>query len=262
MSNDVMFRPNGEIEQAARRHALEVYPHEAVGCVIETDGVFEYLPLKNSSDDPERAFKIAEKPQCPLLAIIHSHTRDTSVAPSKTDMASQQASNIPWGILHCDGKNTSGISWFGDQVPVQPLVGRTFLSGHRDCWCLVRDVYRTQFGIPLRNIPRDENWYKHEPPHREAENLLGPESIVETGFQIVPRPEMQVGDVVLGRIGRTGVVNHCGLVVGNGLILHHLEDRLSRREPIGPWMRHVLYVARHNRFLNAREPVPVIKVTE
>lgn len=260
MNHTDMFEENSQIEKDARAHAMAEYPNESVGCVVETGGKLQFLPLVNSSDNPKVSFKIQERPRCPMLAIIHSHTMDTSVAPSKVDMASQQASATPWGIIHCDGINTSKISWFGDQVPVEPLVGRSFLSGQRDCWGLVRDVYRTQFGITLRNIPRDENWYKHEPPHMEAEDLLGPESITETGFQIIPRNNMRAGDVVLGRIGRTGVVNHCGLVLEDQRILHHLEDRLSRTEPIGPWIRHVLFVTRHNSFMDKRVIVPKIQV--
>lgn len=250
MDTDIseIYIPGGAIEKAAQKQASEEYPAECVGAVVEGESGLEYVRLTNTSSSPQVSFTIDERPDSPMLALIHSHTMDASVAPSKVDMASQQAMAIPWGIIGNRDNSPKPISWFGDQVPVEPLLGRQFLSGHRDCWGLVRDVYRTQFGITLRNIPRDENWYKHEPPHGEAENLLGPESISETGFHLVPYTEMRAGDVLLGKIGRSGVVNHCGLLTGDHLILHHLEDRLSRRDPVSPWRRYIQFVARHNDF--------------
>lgn len=256
----MMFKLGGPIERAAREHAMDEYPQEAVGAVVEGAHGRVYMPLQNVSDDPTHKFEIGARPLLPMLAIIHSHTMDQSVAPSRVDMESQQATHIPWGIIRCDGLNTSPISWFGDQVPVAPLLGRQFVSGHHDCWGLVRDVYRTQFGIVLPNFPRDENWYKDAAPHGKALDLFSVEHIIGMGATVIAQSEAREGDVVLGKIGRTGVVNHCGLLLGNGLVLHQLEGRLSRREPVGPWMRYIRYVVRHNKFMDSRELPPRVEI--
>jgi len=52
-----------------------------------------------------------------------------------------------------------------------------------------------------------------------------------------------LGDVFLAQV-RAPVPNHGGVYLDGGLILHHLEGRLSRREPLGPWRRFVTHALR------------------
>lgn len=230
-----LFDPAGSIAEAARLHALDVYPHEAVGCVA--GGM--YLRLNNVSPEPARSFVVNEYPD-DMRAVIHSHTaKGESAAPSAADMASQQATGIPWGIHVCNGISATPIEWLGDDCPVAPYLGRQFLSGIRDCWTLIRDIYRQEQGVvTLPNLPRDDDWYK------QGLDLLSLENIEAAGFRRVSAKDMQMGDLVLGSL-TTRIVNHCGLYVGRGLILHHMEDRLSCREPIRPWMKTIRYFLRH-----------------
>lgn len=244
------------IANAVQDHALADYPNEAVGCIV--DG--QYLPLINEADQPQISFARSDYP-ADAEAFIHSHTQDRSTAPSRADMQSQQATALPWGIVATDGKSCSAIQWFGDQVPVPPLLGRTFVSGFTDCWGLVRDVYRTQFGITLQNIPRDENWYRDQPPHGVALDLLGTDRIIETGFRIIDISKARPGDVLLGSI-LSRVVNHCAILLPDGLLMHHTDGRLSRREPVNNWMKLIRYCVRHESFLNNPDAVPEIRVYE
>ena len=242
--NSERFIHDKSIAKAAGEHAKAEYPNESVGVIIEgSDGDcgLVYLPLENTSDDPTNEFTLGARPRCPIHGLIHSHTMGTSTAPSRTDMMSQQAMGIPWGILHADGKIFSPLLWIGDQLPVAPLIGRDFISGHHDCWALVRDVYRTQFGIVLENYPRNEDWYMEE----GSEDLMGYENIIAAGFIVVDKQDTRQGDVLLGRVGRAGVSNHCGIVTGNELVLHQLANARSRREPRTPWMKFIYHVARH-----------------
>lgn len=217
----------------AKAHAIESFPNEAVGAVIEG----AYRPLVNVAADPQRCFEVESLP-IGTEALIHSHTLDPSQAPSAHDMASQQATGLPWGILACNGVSCSEIEWFGDDGPVAPYLGRKFLSGVRDCWCLIRDIYRQEQGIVLPNLPRDENWFEREI------DLLSPANIAAAGFRQISFEEVRPGDLCLGMLA-SRIVNHCGLYVGRGLILHHMRDRLSCREPVKPWERTIRYFLRH-----------------
>lgn len=231
-------RCNAKLEHEIRQYAWECFPAEAVGCIV--DGRF--LPLRNVAEDPSKQFRVADYPDN-IEALVHSHP-NMQPCPSAADMAQQQAMAIPWGILGVDGPSgrTTEIEWFGDQCPIPPLIGRTFLSGVRDCWCLVRDWYRLhhpEIGNAMPQLPRDFDWYRH------GQNLLSRENIEAAGFeQIDNRGDLRVGDIVMGKIS-SRVVNHCGILVAGGLAISHTEGRLSRKEVVRPWVRRAEYVIRH-----------------
>ena len=56
------------------------------------------------------------------------------------------------------------------------------------------------------------------------------------GFKrVLTASDMQPGDVLLTALG--GVVNHAAFYLGDGQILHHAYDYLSRREPYNGYWR-------------------------
>lgn len=240
-----------EVESAARHHALSCWPEESVGVVCpDGGGSWKYVPMPNMAEDKLNSFQL-EKFPVTAEAVIHSHTQGPSVAPTKTDMISQQSHARPWGILHCNGHRTSKVSWFGDQVPVGPYVGREFLSGHADCWCLIRDIYRFELGVKtLPNLPRDEDWFKGMSP----DDLLSWHNIQEAGFFKVSPEEVRPWDIMLGSLG-SRVTNHCGIYVGNNLLLHHTHQQPSCKVPIQPWLKRIRYFLRHEE-LKDRTDLP------
>jgi cell wall-associated NlpC family hydrolase len=229
---------HAQVTADAKAHALREFPCESVGAVF--DG--EYIPLENTAPDPESSFRLASYPAA-AEAIIHSHTKTPSLAPSEDDMRSQQQDDPKrlWGILSCNSRSCKGIEWFGDAAPIAPYVGRTFLSGQRDCWCLLRDIYRAELGITtLPNLPRDDNWFRGKNPP----DLLSRQHIEDAGFERVDQKELRPWDIVLGTIG-SKVTNHCGIYLGGDIILHHTEDCLSTRVILNPWLKRIRYFLRH-----------------
>ena len=226
---------NAQVEQAARDHALECWPQESCGVVI--DG--RYRTRKNVAADPERTFQIARYPRTGLQAVVHSHPLNRT-APSAADMRGQLDTAVPWGIVATDGAYTQDdIVWFGDACPVPALVGRTFLHGVRDCYELVRHYYRLRFDVRLRPVPREPEWWLDG-----ETDLLNTAAFQAEGFSSIPMDTLATGDVLICQIGM-GVCNHCAIYEGGGLIVHHLSERLSRREPLGPWRRFVRHSLRH-----------------
>jgi len=226
------------VTSAAYAHALEEFPKESVGVVL--DG--QYVALRNSAPNPEESFRLDNYPQ-DAQAIIHSHTKTPSLAPSEDDMRSQQADDPKrlWGIISCNGRTCRGIEWFGDAAPIAPYVGRTFLSGQRDCWCLIRDIYRAELGVlTLPNLPRDDNWFRGKNP----KDLLSIQNIRDSGFERISSHELRPWDIVLGTIG-SRVTNHCGIYLGRDIILHHTEDAPSTRVILNPWLKRIRYFLRH-----------------
>jgi len=228
------------VEQAIAEHARAEYPKEACGLVV--DGV--YVPLPNVAFDPRDAFAMrAEELLRPgVQAVVHSHP-DGVPWPSADDMAGQIASNLPWGVLVV-GPGTSGpILWWGPGVPRPPLIGRDFRhgpsgsDGRGDCYALIRDWFAEERGIELMEFPRSEEWWLH------GGNLYL-ENFGEAGFREIGLNEIQPGDVVLARV-MSKVPNHGGVVLNNGLVLHHLTNRLSRTEPLGRWRSYLTHALRY-----------------
>lgn len=236
-----------EAIDAWRVHAIERFPEEACGFVL-ADGSF--LPAKNVSDNPKSHFAIDAQEAVAagdIVAYIHSHTMEekdelgrvipVSAEPSKLDMENQIITDRPWGISVCDGENVTTPVWWGDQLPIQPLIGRQFLHGISDCYTLVRDWHRLK-GIVYPEHPRDDYWWSTEGLDLYIDNFEA------AGFERVYRRHPMPGDVFLCSL-RSKVMNHAGVYVGNGLILHHVPNRLSMETPAQIYQQKMTYLIRH-----------------
>ncbi|MCE5333370.1 MAG: C40 family peptidase [Desulfobacteraceae bacterium] len=226
----------------AREHAAREYPAKE-SCGLIFDG--RYIPLENLAVNPSEDFKISPEvylSYCELgtvEAVMHSHPNGPQ-CPTKLDMIGQEACNVPWGIVPILFGSTLYPFFWGDQLPIAPLVGRQFRMGVFDCYGLVRDWYRQERSTTLPLFPRDPDWWTN------GEDMIA-DNFRTAGFVEVPEVA-KVGDVVVGKI-LARVENHCAVYIGDGLILHHLAGRLSRREALGPWMRYKTRVFRHENLL-------------
>lgn len=222
----------------AKEHALRENPYESCGFII--DG--KYYPMKNISDSPIDTFRIdpieylkAEEIGN-IECVIHSHKNYPHT--SKLDMESQKRLGIPFGIINIDkGNKVQEPFFWGQGIPVSPYIGRKFIIGVHDCYGLLRDYYRNTLDIEISDYPRDEDWW-----------FKGPSMLTDyygdEGFYDIKRKELKEGDVIFMKI-KTNITNHCGIYLGNNLILHHLVGRLSCRQPIGMWDNYITNYLRH-----------------
>lgn len=237
-----MFGPG--VAQAILDHAAVAFPREACGLVI--DGV--YRPCANLAKNPLTDFAIdPELWSRTVQAVVHSHP-DGPDSPTETDMRQQMASAVPWGITARIDEAWQPLFWFGDQIARPELIGRPFRHGVTDCYALIRDYYASK-GISLQNWPRSDGWWT-----RGLD--LYQDGFAATGFRRISQADARTGDVVLACI-RSPVPNHGGVYLGDGTILHHpqpggprlglrVAQSLSRREPVGPLLKHVTHWLRYD----------------
>jgi cell wall-associated NlpC family hydrolase len=227
------------IEAQFAAHARSEYPREACGLIV--DG--ELKLVANVHDDPFHHFELewgsyaTFSTHGKIQAVLHSHTNGKDF-PSKHDMEQQIAMMVPWGIISLNSHETFPVFWFGDQVPIPVLSNRPFRHGVTDCYGLVRDWYRLNRGITLKNQPRDNEWWTG------GQNLIM-ECFADGGFKEVEQAN-EIGDVVIGQI-LSRVPNHLGVHVGNGEMIHHLTARPSRIEQIGIWRKFITGYLRYAR---------------
>lgn len=257
----------------AKAHARAQFPKESCGVIA--GGV--YYELKNVADHPSTheednehcdcqlcSFRIDPAAYAPFAAgsagelqfIVHSHPNGPFY-PSRADMESQAQTNVPWAILALDEERVGNPIMWGDDLPIAPLVGREFMHGVHDCYSLIRDAYRLGKDelakqnvldwpfepLKLMDMPRQDSWW-------DGDADLYMENFVKAGFRQITVDEARPGDVFLMKI-RSSKFNHGGLLINDGLVLHHLPSRLSRREPAGLWGRQAGVWLRHQGYLDA-----------
>lgn len=208
------------------QHAAAQDPRECCGLVIIHKGKQQYYPCNNlgvGTDnfvlDPEDYAKADERGE--IIAVIHSHP-NMSAKPSQADLVACEASGLPWFIL-----GTPSLIWeyLEPSGYVAPLVGRKWSHGVLDCYAIIRDWYKQERNIDLPDFERSDEWWKN------GQNLYL-DNILQVGFKPIKQDQLQEGDVILMAIG-SSVPNHGALYLGDGIILHHIQNRLSTREVFG-----------------------------
>lgn len=208
---------------------LKAWPQEAI-VAIWADGSWSEFP--NVHPEPTKAFSLSHDDKAMLLdkrpaLFLHSHPHG-SAEPSDRDTESQIATGWTWGIVAVHG-NLSGVydvsrpEIWGPEKPVEPLLGRTYLWGVRDCWTLCEDYYRANVRI-LDPIPRvrEPGSHHHHARGRDPFRYWPP----RLGFKPIARHERQPGDLAI-MFWNSPIANHCAIYLGEGKYLHQLRNRLS-----------------------------------
>lgn len=220
--------------EAMKRHAMEDFPREACGLVVATG---DYLRVENCAVNPEAEFSMPEDTLLKYDArlIFHSHPGKYLACPSAADMRSQIVTDLPWALCGALKEGASAPFIWGDGY-IPPLLGREFRhgpsgsDGKGDCYALIKDWYKQARSVELPEFPRDDLWWEHG-------DRLYDGHFAEAGFCDVGLiSDPQVGDVAFMAVN-SKEINHAAVYVGDGLILHHLYNRLSRHEPAGRWRK-------------------------
>tara|TARA_R100000231_G_scaffold64602_3_gene52214 strand:- start:8624 stop:9331 length:708 start_codon:yes stop_codon:yes gene_type:complete len=218
-------------KEAALSHAKDQDPKESCGLLLNIRGKEKYFPCRNLAMtshqcfilDPEDYVKGSNLGE--IVGIIHSHPI-TPPTPSQADRISCEHSNLPWYIVNPKTEKWADLHPEGYKPE---LCGRPWVWGVTDCWSLVRDWYKKEKNIDLIDYERSMT------PQQFLENPLFEKYAKDTGFRELENDEPpKVGDVLLMSIMHP-TLNHVAIFLGD-MVLHHLADRLSCKEPYSEWL--------------------------
>lgn len=226
-------------QQAIFEHARQCYPAECCGVIAQKSRVERYFPCRNLSEKPEDDFLLCPEDYAAaedwgtITAIVHSHP-DATTQPSELDKAQCDVTELPWHI----------VSWpEGDLRTIQPrgelpLLERSFVLGHTDCWGLVMSYFRQEHSIELTDYRLEYPWWESGTENRYLDNWY------ECGFREFSG-EPQPGDLVIMQV-QAPVANHAGVLLADNMLLHHMYGMLSQRVPYGGyWRDRTVKVVRH-----------------
>lgn len=231
--NPSEFSPHVVVE--ATKYFQSQHPLEGCGIVVDD----QFVPIENVHPQPRTNYLMPEDTWIDYnpLAILHSHTNGIH-EPSKADLQCQIDCGIPFGIIMCNGETATKPIWFGNHILDTPLLKRPFIFGVFDCFSLGRSWYWQNRGVYVPNFAREVDFW------RKKEDLFG-QHMSECGFREVVGSEYQEGDILLMSMW-SNVPNHCAIVLGGNLLMHHKTNCPSVMEPmLDGWMRITKKVLRH-----------------
>jgi cell wall-associated NlpC family hydrolase len=104
-----------------------------------------------------------------------------------------------------------------------------------DCWALCRDWYARERSVQLPDPDRRDGWW--DDGHSD---LYSDAAMAAAGFKKIAMDDLAAGDLILMQIRSDNLVpNHAAIYLGDGLILHHLDGRLSSRDVYGGYWAEV-----------------------
>lgn len=234
---------NDLLKKDILNHAKQCELQEACGFVVLEQSEFVFYPCQNIADDPEHFFEIDPEEWImtselgKIVALVHSHP------DSKTEKGLPYLSTAD---RECQVRTQLDF-WLvvDDEIKVfpciAPLIGRQFENNQQDCRNIVLDCYMLA-GITLPdNSIYDFEWFEH--------SNLYEDGLIRCGFEKLSQDEQpQLGDVVLIQVG-ADVANHAGVYLGNQMMIHHSEGRLSARVPYdGFWLKSTHSIWRYSQW--------------
>lgn len=240
-----------KIKKAIQKHAAQTFPLECCGVIVDR----QYVLCRNVALD-QNQFEIHHQDLADaedigeIQAYVHSHP-NASARASELDLIQIELHQKPWIICAYPDIEFQVYEPCGYVVP---LIGRNYHHGWQDCYALIRDFYERELSIKLLDFQRVDKWWEDK-----SNASLYLDNFEKAGFYEVA--DMQYGDVMLCRVGRTEHVNHAVVWLGDqttlkteatepcfgsAVILHHPYNRKSIREIYGQqWSERTVKIVRH-----------------
>ena len=218
------------------QEAKKNFPNESCGLILKKGKKQRIVAVPNVSLQPNNQFLMARSDVEAaangeeILCVWHTHC-NIPPKPSEADVAGCEATSVPWVIVSVY-KDEDGPYSFSDMFTLEPsgelidYIGRPYVFGSLDCWTLIRDYYKREYGVSLGEYPRIHEFWKSP-----TSNFFGDKSNWESeGLYSIQESELKEGDLIFFSTDGSGNPNHAAVYIGGDLILHHVTDRLSKRD--------------------------------
>ena len=110
-----------------------------------------------------------------------------------------------------------------------------------DCLTCVLDYLKINFGITCESVPRPMEW------DALSKNLIV-DNVETCGFEFLPsttkQSDLRHGDAILFKI-QANYVNHCGVVTEDGMFMHQLQGRFTKKDHVAKWSKQIAMYVRH-----------------
>lgn len=140
------------------------------------------------------------------------------------------------------GTAATSWRWYTAILTVSPVSAvRIVPSRYKaDCYTLFRDAYHLA-GIDMPDFDREDDWWSQG-------KSLYLDHLEAAGFYRVNPEDAQPGDVLICCFG-SPTPNHAAIYCGNGELLHHIPEQLSKREGYNDkWQRRTHSIWRHRQW--------------
>ena len=215
------------------KHFEKQYPREACGIIGIVKGKKEFFPCENVSDTDEDFVMSSTdylnvKRKADIFAIVHNHP-DASNEASEYDINCCNALGIPYYIYSYPDMELNIVE---PKKLSNPLIGRIYEFGVRDCFEAARDwLAKENIIVPPRD-PFEDDWWK------KGLNYFSEKNLNDWNFYKVNTPEKN--DIITFSV-QSAVPNHCGVYINNDIFFHHAVGRISCRESLYPfWAKHLV----------------------
>ncbi len=241
-----MIELTQEIREDIARHAEQEFPRECCGLLVEVGEELRYWPCENIAPGKTQfvlnpADYVRAEDAGTVRAVVHSHPGIPPL-PSQPDRVACRNSGLPWLIVNYP-LLTEGWVNPADEYEA-PYVEREFSYGVLDCYTLAQDWYRRELGIllPHRADYGDEyEWWLN------GKDLYSQKIFEDLGFVRVDAPFRQ-HDLHFMQIRSPHVPNHVAIQLDGGVILHHVQNRLSEKTVYGGfWQKVTHHTMRHRK---------------
>lgn len=121
-------------------------------------------------------------------------------------------------------------------------LGKEFKLGVQDCYTIVREFFKNEFGIILKNYARYEGFWKDRSLYRDY--------FKHEGFVLLDEYEsLQKGDIIIVSYN-SKYPSHALIYLGETQILHHPTDKKSTLDTYrSVWKNLTSCVVRHKSML-------------